>query len=1678
MLLDVKEKAFLPDLHTFPDRISAVTWVQPPPRDVVKVANVDVIVPGCTQPYHILVVAMVNGRVEAWDVASRVLLQAHSHHSDEVSCAASSPLRPGLIVTGDRRGKVVVWDLTRRTAVHHKPFSSPVCCVALSPYDGNEVALGYQSGLLATMDLLSGKQMIQLDGHEDEVQMIAYNDPVDIPAAVGGETDEEEVKTGDKHSSCRSPSRRHLPLLASASRDKTVTVWNLETGVRHRTITVQKSKGRSKEKTRTRVWISLCWLEHNSLVVSSLDGTLASFDLGPQRPIRTEWKGGHTRVVFSLHRCSRSHSLLSTSMDRSIREWDIATQKSTWELASLGGFVNDMSVSRHGAPHVVAMALGDKTMRFWNTAKPKNKYSCATLWRGFQSKVTSVACHPTREDLVAYGMEGGLVGLYSQRTQKHTRLRSCHRGTVYRVQWRPQVDVNGEGGNTTRTENGYALFSIGGGTVLCLPSADSQELPSPDSSSKISELLTVCGYLDAADAAGGRGATGPQPSPKERGKKGRSSLYRTELCWNAQGDLLAVGWSNGAVHVYRAGTESSPLASLSLIRVFHDQTKTVNRLEWQHQVASESAPQDTHLLAVGSHDSVICIYSIPPTHISKDDTDVGFASVFVPGKQAVLTLKGHKGPVPCLDWSPLLPNMLASCSYDGTVQVWDTLEGGRPVANLRGHTNRVMSVLWSHMNPHTLYSASEDQTVRVWDIDPQKDAPEHTLPPAVSIVEPPSRASRKKSSKSGSSSTIRAVTLLENGSPNSSGTVSNAVDVHNNGHSGDANYIPTTSTHPTTFVSTAAINASLPAPSSSPSSSSGSFSREDTKKEKLKPILLPFANEPRLSALKSCINLVTRASGHSDSCDTPKRIGLDNLFTAVQEGSMDSFLSETTDHLESQVAVLQQLETHLRRRLAVAGRDGSQESTALSLSEEQVDALCSISGNLSRSAVQAMSDVSLLTATSSAINSSYVQHQQSSHSQNTFVWRSRIGKALKNATSSGKLDATLVALSASCGYDVWQHTNAVYGEILAKRGDTHNAVLHFLAAGDIHKAVDAYVGVGFFGDAVAVASCNAVPSDPLVVDTILSWARACEVKGMYEQAAKCYFCVGRITEGIHSILRRTSPDIMILKAALTICREALRVQQPSKNNDCVDMNVGEIATFTDASSVTSLSILYTELVQSYVMLCIGSGLFEEASTFLHSIDSVADKFVLLSLLSAVESAKDHDIASLPIILETGDVDFSAISTSVEALTAKLNRSHPSNDPISYHVSCVYKSFESNRDGEEGEFPQVGSNGGSISSRKTSSVLFDVAAHQVMDLVDEKMDSSGKPLSTVSASVMFEPGTLRAGLLALRCQLLVGEATSSEPFRSEKVEVCLNALRPFESTTGSLPLLRSAALVLASLASGIDTSPPTSRYDYDGGDCSSIIDAATNKWLLPTSEAAKQDRPRQHLVVVTLCVLHRYLAATQGLFVNDSTEDKKVDARKVQLYISRSFRTPRDCVGLATALASAFEEHENDGKVMETKGASASSPVTVSIRISPNGNGVHLSIVPTSTASVAEDISLENRKARLIEKLGLSSSTLSSSNGVPATSGVDAPALCLTVSYTQSPTIPSLVEPAYVTQFLLSHSKDQPQPYRSAVVSSLGTYLHHCLSSSSSSSNQKLLDRSTFVSLFTQYCFSLDWNDSL
>ncbi|XP_015494847.1 coronin-2B isoform X2 [Parus major] len=84
---------------------------------------------------------------------------------------------------------------------------------------------------------------------------------------------------------------------------------------------------------------------------------------------------------------------------------------------------------------------------------------------------------------------------------------------------------------------------------------------------------------------------------------------------------------------------------------------------------------------------------------------------------------GHQGNVLDIKWNPFIDNVIASCSEDTSVRIWEIPEGGlkrnmtEAALELFGHSRRVGLVEWHPTTNNILLSAGYDYKVLIWNLE-------------------------------------------------------------------------------------------------------------------------------------------------------------------------------------------------------------------------------------------------------------------------------------------------------------------------------------------------------------------------------------------------------------------------------------------------------------------------------------------------------------------------------------------------------------------------------------------------------------------------------------------------------------------------------------------------------------------------------------------------------------------------------------------------------------------------------------------------------------------------------------------------------------------------------------------------------------------------------------------------
>ncbi|MEJ1272971.1 gem nuclear organelle associated protein 5 [Cricetulus griseus] len=451
-----------------------------------------------------------------------------------------------------------------------------------------------------------------------------------------------------------------------------------------------KRRGGGVDPTvKERLWLTLHWPKNQptQLVSSCFGGELLLWDLTQSwrrkyTLFSTSAEGqNHSRIVFNLCPLKTEDGkqlLLSTSMDRDVKCWDMATLECCWTLPSLGGFAYSLAFSPVDVG-CLAIGVGDGMIRVWNTLSIKNNYDVKNFWQGVKSKVTALCWHPNKEGCLAFGTDDGKVGLYDTCSNKPPQISSTyHKKTVYRLAWGPPVPPMSLGGEGDRPS--LTLYSCGGEGIVLQHNPWKLSGEAFDINKLVRDTNSIRYKLPV----------------------------HTEISWKGDGKVMALGNEDGSIEIFQ-------VPNLKLLCTIQQHHKLVNAIVWHHEHGSR--PELSCLIASGSNNAVIYVHNLRTVLESNSESPVTITEPF-------RTLSGHTAKVTSLAWSPHHDGRLVSACYDGTAQVWDALRE-EPLFNFRGHRGRLLCVVWSPVDPECIYSGADDFCVYRWLTSMQ----DHSRPP-------------------------------------------------------------------------------------------------------------------------------------------------------------------------------------------------------------------------------------------------------------------------------------------------------------------------------------------------------------------------------------------------------------------------------------------------------------------------------------------------------------------------------------------------------------------------------------------------------------------------------------------------------------------------------------------------------------------------------------------------------------------------------------------------------------------------------------------------------------------------------------------------------------------------------------------------------------------------------------
>ncbi|MEU2391375.1 hypothetical protein [Streptomyces sp. NPDC007369] len=481
--------------------------------------------------------------------------------------------------------------------------------------------------------------------------------------------------------------------LATGGMDGDVRLWDAHTGAPRRTL----------QDPAHAVW-SVAFSPHDrTLATGGDDGTVRLWDLETGKPRAT--LEGHSGAVRSAVFSPDGRFLATGSDDRSARVWDAETGKLR------GG-----PLRQTGQVHAVAFGADNRTLatsdhidarvRLWDVITGKQSRDPL---ESYDHITESVVFSPDGRTL-ATGMQDGAAVLRDLRSDTLLAFLPGHTDTVWSVAFSPDGQRVATGSDAI-----VRLWDVAAGPnrETLLGHTDSVWKVAFDPSGRTLATGSLDGTLRLWNVAK---RTSPAPL--------RASAGVRAVAFAPDGDTVATSSMDGKAELWDVRTRkrrviiparTGPVESVA----FSHDGRTVatgggNHVrQWDEATGKEiRAP-----LLLDSTSVTAVAYSPDGKTLAVADMDNSVHLYDAMSGAPGAVLKGHSGPVYAVAFSSD-GRILATGSEDSTVRLWD-VPGGKGMATLTGHTGTVHAVAFSP-DRRTLASGSIDTSAVLWDVPTRK----------------------------------------------------------------------------------------------------------------------------------------------------------------------------------------------------------------------------------------------------------------------------------------------------------------------------------------------------------------------------------------------------------------------------------------------------------------------------------------------------------------------------------------------------------------------------------------------------------------------------------------------------------------------------------------------------------------------------------------------------------------------------------------------------------------------------------------------------------------------------------------------------------------------------------------------------------------------------------------------
>jgi|GEM_PF-802216 len=340
-----------------------------------------------------------DGTLKLWDIErNKTAMTTTSGHSKSIIDAKTNSSHTVLATLG-RDQSVRMWSLGVKTplARRHHVTGRAAKGLAFSP-DGDRLAVGDDAGVVQIWDLVSGRQPLELSGHDQQVWAVAFSPEGDVLASADrhGQLILWDALDGNQIWSVQAHDTPVWSIAFAKSSEQLVTagetalgIWDAKTGKRIRDL--PGGSGRI-----TRMALSP---DESFLVTAATDGLTRIWDLDGGTVTRII--AADDNLIWSVAISPDNRQLATASSDEVVILWNLQTGQQQAVYAGHTGGATDVAYLSDG----VTLLVTDRTgkLHFWDILTDRR---LSEAWQGHGNASWRIALHPDGTHFATSGDDG------------------------------------------------------------------------------------------------------------------------------------------------------------------------------------------------------------------------------------------------------------------------------------------------------------------------------------------------------------------------------------------------------------------------------------------------------------------------------------------------------------------------------------------------------------------------------------------------------------------------------------------------------------------------------------------------------------------------------------------------------------------------------------------------------------------------------------------------------------------------------------------------------------------------------------------------------------------------------------------------------------------------------------------------------------------------------------------------------------------------------------------------------------------------------------------------------------------------------------------------------------------------------------------------------------------------